>query len=143
MATKKDTRSVEEVIASLPRQEQLIVKRLRLLVLESLPKATEKISYGVPFYTHHRMICYIWPPSVYWGPTRYTLESKGVTLGFCQGNKMGNEEGLLLQEGRKQVYCMYFRHVSEINDQQIRSLLYEADLVDESFAKAKKTKKRR
>jgi hypothetical protein len=142
MATKKDTRSAEEVIASLPRQEQLIVKRLRLLVLESLPKATEKISYGVPFYTHHRMICYIWPPSVHWGPTQYTLESKGVTLGFCQGNKMGNEEGLLLQEGRKQVYCIYFRNVSEINDQQIQSLLYEADLVDESFAKTKKNKKR-
>jgi hypothetical protein len=138
MATKKDTRSVDEVILGLPKAEKIIVSRLRAIIQECLPRATEKNSYGVPFYTHHRMICFIWPPSVYWGPKKDSWGSKGVTLGFCQGNRMANEDGALLAEGRKQVYCMYFNSVKEIDEGQIRALLFEADLVDEEFAKKKK-----
>jgi Domain of unknown function (DU1801) len=135
---KKAAKSVDEVISGLPRNEQVIVKRLRVLVLESLPKATEKITYGTLFYSRHRMICFIWPPSIYWGPKKRTLEDKGVTLGFCQGNLMGNTDGVLLVEGRKQVYCMYFNSVKEIDDRQIQELLFEADLIDEGFAKKKR-----
>ena len=45
-------KTVDEIIASLPRSEQVIVKRLRALVIECLPKAEEKSYYdmGVPFY---------------------------------------------------------------------------------------------
>lgn len=133
----KDKRSVEEIIASLPREEQVIVRRLRLLITECLPLATEKNSYGVPFYTRNRMICFIWPPSIYWGPKQESMGKKGVTLGFCQGNKMSNEQGVLLAEGRKQVHCMYFHRLDEIDEVLIRALLFEAEMVDESFAKKK------
>ena len=51
---------------------------------------------------------------------------------------MSNEDGVLLAEGRKQIYCMYFHKPEEINDQQIRSLLFEAGMIDEGFAKKKK-----
>lgn len=134
-------KSVDEVIQSLPRNEQVIMKRLRALISECLPKAKEKLSYGAPFYTGHRMICFIWPPSIYWGPKqkRDKNEEKGVSLGFCQGNWMRNDEGVLLAEGRKQVYCMYFKTLKEIHDEQIRALLYEAELVDEGFKKKKKS----
>jgi hypothetical protein len=135
-------KSVDEVIQSLPRNEQVIVKRLRALILECLPKAKEKLSYGVPFYTGHRMICFIWPPSMYWGPKqkRDKNEEKGVSLGFCQGNLMSNDEGELLTEGRKQVYCMYFKLLKEINDGKIRALLFEAELIDENFKKGRSLK---
>lgn len=65
------------MIANLPKVEQIMVKRLRELVQECLPSATEKGYYGegVPFYTHLRMICFIWPSSVVWGP-RKKSESK-------------------------------------------------------------------
>jgi hypothetical protein len=132
---KQDNRTVDEIIESLPKDEKIIIKRLRALVLECLPYVTEQNSYGVPFYRRNRMICFIWPPSVSWGPKKADYETRGVTLGFCQGNKMSNDQGLLLSEGRKQVYCMYFHHVSEIDDQSIRSLLFEADLVDGDFRK--------
>jgi hypothetical protein len=134
----EDNRSVDEIIFSLPKQEQVIVKRLRALILECLPLAMEKNSYGVPFYRRNRMICFIWPPSVSWGPKKEKWGDKGVTLGFCQGNLFANDEGLLLKEGRKQVYCMYFKSVSEINDVQIRALLYEADMIDQRFKKTRK-----
>ncbi|MDL5048620.1 DUF1801 domain-containing protein [Oscillatoria amoena NRMC-F 0135] len=137
---KIDKRQVEEVIQDLPKGEQVIVKRLRALIIECLPKATEKNSYGVPFYTRNRMICFIWPPSIYWGAEKKKYQSKGVTLGFCQGNLFANEKGILLKEGRKQVFCMYFRSVQEIDEDQIRALLFEAEMIDEEFGKKRKKK---
>lgn len=133
-------KSVDEIIISLPRAEQVLMKRLRSLILECLPKAEEKVSYSVPFYRRNRMICFIWPPSIFWGPNRTleTQQAKGVALGFCQGNLMSNEDRVLLAEGRKQVYCMYFYSLKDINDSQLRALLFEAGLVDESFRKKKR-----
>lgn len=130
------------MIMALPKDEQVIVKRLRSLITECLPKAIEKPYYGVgvPFYTHHRMMCFIWPASVFWGPKR-TLEKqkvKGTSLGFCQGNLMSNDEGLLLAEGRKQVYVIYFHTLEEIKDEQVRALLFEAEMIDASFREKKK-----
>lgn len=88
------------------------------------------------------MICFIWPPSITWDPQQLKKKeanlAKGVTLGFCQGNKMSNEDGALLAEGRKQVFCMYFKTLSEIDETQIKALLFEAELVDESFKKKRK-----
>lgn len=137
--------SVEDVIRSLDKQERVIVQHLRSLVLECLPKAEEKVSYGVPFYRHNRMICFIWPPSIYWGEGRSKEKqlALGVTLGFCQGNRMSNDEGSLLSEGRKQVYCMYFKRLDDVDDQQVRALLFEAESIDDSFRKPKKTARNR
>ncbi|WKZ59617.1 MAG: DUF1801 domain-containing protein [Cyclobacteriaceae bacterium] len=140
---KPSKKSVDEIIADLPKHEQVVVKRLRSLILECLPKATEKNSYGVPFYTRNRMICLIWPPSIYWGPKKSDYQEKGVTLGFCQGNLFANEDGALLAEGRKQVYCMYFHRVDEINEEQIRALLFEADLIDQQFRKPNRNRGRK
>lgn len=127
---------------SLPKNEQVIVTRLRDLIMECLPQATEKTFYdiGIPFYTHHRLICYIWPASVYWEPkkSQENPKSKGTTLGFNQGNLMANEDGALLAEGRKQVYVMYFHSLKDIKEDQIRALLFEAGMIDEGFAKKKR-----
>ncbi len=135
---KIDKRPVDEIIQDLPRGEQVIVKRLRSLILECLTKAIEKNSYGVPFYTRNRLICFIWPPSIYWGKNKKEYLDKGVTLGFNQGYLFANDDGALLAEGRKQVYCMYFSTVKEINEDQVRALLFEADLIDQQFAKKKR-----
>ncbi|NOT75149.1 MAG: DUF1801 domain-containing protein [Cyclobacteriaceae bacterium] len=135
-------KSVDEIVEDLPKNEKMIVKRLRLLVKECLPGAEEKgyYSFNVPFYKHHRMICFIWPPSLFEGmeKTKEAHDKKGVTLGFCQGNLMANDEGLLQKENRKQVYCMYFKKLSDINDDQIRALLFEADAIDQRFKKPRK-----
>ena len=128
-------KTVDEVIEDLPKEEQIIVKRLRSIILECLPMATEKNMDGITCYSHHRMICFIWPPSIYLEPKKPTLLRNGVTLGFQHGNLMANEEGLLLKENGKQVYCMYFKSLKEINDEQIRPLLFEAELVDKGFRK--------
>jgi hypothetical protein len=133
---------VDEALLKLPRLERVMVQRLRGLVKECLPKASEQAYYGVgvPFFRHNRLICFIWPPSAHWGPrkTPEKQQKKGVTLGFCQGYLMSNEGGHLLAEGRKQVYCMYFNKLQDIDDALVRALLFEAGLIDESFAKKKR-----
>lgn len=139
----KKGRTVDEAILSLPKAEQAIVRRLRALILECLPKAEEKGYYGlgVPFYTRHRMICFIWPSSFQWGKKPKPNIGKLVTLGFCQGNLMSNADGVLKAEGRKQVYCMYINSLTEIQDEQIRALLFEAEMIDEGFGQKKKRSK--
>ncbi len=126
----------------LPREERVMMQRLRAIIRECLPKASEQAYYGlgVPFYRHNRLICFIWPPSISWGPKRSkeTQAAKGLSLGFCQGYLMSNEEGHLLAEGRKQVYCMYFQKPGDINEPLIRSLLFEAVIIDEGFRRNKR-----
>ena len=141
----RSKKSVDEIILELPKSEQAIVKRLRSLILECLPFAKEKNNFGDPLmerghvlYSHHRMICYLWPSSFARGKLKEAHQAKGVSLGFCQGNLFANEDGMLQAEGRKQVYCMYFKTLKEINDEQIRSLLFEAEIIDRSFKKKKK-----
>jgi hypothetical protein len=142
---KKTGRTVDEAILSLPKPEQAIVKRLRALIQECLPAVIEKGYYGegVPFYTHHRMICFIWPSSLYWGakPKEKISKNKLITLGFCQGNLMSNEDGILKAEGRKQVYCMYINSLAELDEEKIRALIFEAELIDNEFGRKKKAKK--
>lgn len=134
-------KTVDEAIQILPKTELGIVKRLRSLIADCLPKAIEEPKYGlgVPYYKQHRLICFIWPSSFYWGPKKKETSGKPsmVTLGFCYGYLMSNEDGVLQADGRKQVYCMYFKSLSEIKDEQIRALLFEAELIDESFKKKK------
>lgn len=133
---------IDQMIATLPRHEQVLVKRLRALVAECIPQATENAYDGqvMPFYKRNKLICFILPPSAVWEPGagREKQISKGVALGFNQGNRMSNYDGVLLAEGRKQVYMIYFKELAEIDEHRVRALLYEAALIDEQFAKKKK-----
>ena len=131
-------KSVDEVIEDLPKNEQQIVKRLRALILDCLPHIQEMNTGGVPYYRRNRNILFIWPPSIYWGPNKESMNKKGVTLGFCQGNLMRDDEGLLKSENRKQVYCIYFTSVGEIDESKLRPLIFEADELDRSFRKKRK-----
>jgi hypothetical protein len=136
------TIDIDQMIATLPRGEAVLVKRLRALIMECIPQATEKAYYDyvMPFYTRNRLICFIWPPSAVWEPSadQEKQKAKGVALGFNQGHLMANEDGVLQAEGRKQVYKMYFKKLADIDEQQVRALLFEAALIDGQFAKKKK-----
>ncbi len=132
---------IDEFLAALPLREKLLTKHLRTLILESDPRIQEVFSYGVPYYKHNRRICFIWPasqiPCGYERPVR-----EEVSLGFCYGSLLSNEQGILLKENRKQVCVVRFRQIADINDVTIREIVQEAIMVDDSFAKTK-TKKTR
>jgi hypothetical protein len=137
-----NSRSFEELLMSLPRAEQELVKRLRALIIECIPKATEQMYYdiGLPFYRHNKLICFIWPASLRRGSKRTpeTQNEKGTSLGFNQGYLMANEDGVLQAEGRKQVYVMYVKSIKDLDENQVRALLYEAAMIDDQFRKKKK-----
>jgi hypothetical protein len=127
---------VEDFIMALPKDEQLLLNRLRSIILDCDPRIQEKLSYSVPYFFHHRRICFLWPSSACSGP-----KDAKILLGFCYGNLLSNEQRLLAGERRKQVYTARFSSLSEIDERVIREVVLEAVLVDEQFAKAKKTKK--
>jgi uncharacterized protein YdhG (YjbR/CyaY superfamily) len=130
---------VAEFIAGLDPSEKTIVNRLRNLILDTDPRLQEKLSYGVPYFFHNRRVCFIWPASHFpCSEDKRKEYPEKVQLGFCYGNLLSNEQGVLLAEGRKQVYLMKFTSPSEINDQIIREIVMEAVMVDDSFHSLKK-----
>lgn len=117
-------RSVEELLATLPAEERVIVEQLREIVLTSLPNAKEKLSYGVPYYFLQSRVCFIWPASVPRGGI-----DKGVLIGFCKGHLL-SDAGYLEAGKRKQVLTRTFYTTKEIDRERLSRLLYEAAWID-------------
>jgi hypothetical protein len=120
--------TVEDFLEFLPADEVRIVNVLRMLVLECMPDAIEKLSFNVPFYKRHKTVCFIWPASVFWG-SKKTYE--GVRFGFANGYLMQDEIGYLNKGDRKQIYWRDFTSVSEIDVSLLRAYLFEAMMIDD------------
>jgi hypothetical protein len=118
--------SVEEFWDYLPEDEKLLVLILRELILECIPDGCEKLSYNVPYYFRNKRVVFIWPASVPGGK----VPPKGVTLGFCQGHLLKDEDGYLEKGKRKQVYTKTFFRPEEIDFDLLRAYLDEAVAVD-------------
>ena len=56
---KADFITVEDYIATFPKEIQTVLEKLRMLVLKNAPDAVESISYGMPAYkTHGKPLVY-------------------------------------------------------------------------------------
>ena len=99
-------------------------------MLEHMPDVREKLAYNVPFYYRHSRICFIWPGSVPWG----THKKRGVELGFCRGHLL-SDASYLERGNRKEVFIKTFHHVREINIEKLKSLFFEAVVIDEERMK--------
>ena len=129
---------VEAFIEDLPRDEKVILQRLRTLIFEAEPRIQEKLSYGVPYYSRHRRLFFLWPASAL--PCVYEKKKQPpkVTLGFCYGNLLSDAQGLLEKEGRSQVRTIGVSSPAGIDGRLITEILNEAILVDEQFSRKKK-----
>jgi len=59
VSAKKKANPVDDYLAASPRAVQPILRRIRAIVREEAPKATEKISYGIPaFFLDGALIYY-------------------------------------------------------------------------------------
>ena len=128
-------RSMADLLAFVPEEELVLLEELRALVKECVPEAKERLSFNVPFYRRHTDICFIWPASVFWG-SRKTYD--GVRFGFAQGHLLVDETGYLKKEERKQIFWRDLVRITVQDREMIRSLLYQAVLVDDERAKTKK-----
>lgn len=136
-----------EFFQALPREERLITKRLREIVLETEPRLAEKMNYRVPYYIRNKQVCFIWPVSAPDAPKAKNQKADGtlVSFGLCYGNLLSNDQGLLLAEGRKQVYIIRLRSFQELNsiEKQIVEIIQEAVLMDEESIIKKSVRKKR
>lgn len=123
--------SIQDFLEYLSESEKKMVFELQGLIEECVPKARQKLSYNVPFYSLKKRVCFIWPASVPWGKVKL----KGVQLGFCQGYLLQDPHGFLDRGERKQVYSKTYFNISEIEKDRdlIRHFLFEAAAVDASF----------
>lgn len=117
-------RSLPDFFDHLSPVEHKIVECLREIILATIPDCIEKLAYNVPFYYRHKRLFYIWPSSVPWGGLK-----TGVALGFCQGAKMNNMDGVLKGDG-KEIRQIIFNDLGEINKELIQDLLIEAYEID-------------
>lgn len=131
--------SIEVFFDHLLEDELVIVEKLRSIVLECLPQATEKMSFNVPFYANHYSICFIWPGSIAWGKST----QKGVRFGFAKGYLLDDYAQILDKGDRKQVYYLDFSTPQEIPVQLLKEYLFQAALVDEELRKLKKGSNRK
>lgn len=127
--------TVDEFLEFLPEDERVITERLRKIVRNCIPEATEHLAYNVPFYKRNTNVCFIWPASVLWGKKKtYT----GVRFGFSSGHLLTDEDGYLSRGNRKNVYWRDFTRLSEIDADVLKAFIFEAVLVDQEKARAKK-----
>ena len=70
-----------------------------------------------------------------------SFRAYNVSLGFCYANLLSNVQGLLLKEGRKQVYIVRFSSISEIDEKLLLEIIQEALIVDDLFLQEKEIKK--
>ena len=121
-------KTLEEFYEYITPAERSMVDLLRDIILSTSPKFREKISYQVPYFFIHSRVCYIWPASVKPGP------KAGVVLGFCKGQMIVDDEGILEKEGRKEIATITFFSIKDIKSRKIKEFLHQAILIDEEFS---------
>ncbi len=125
-------KDVEEFLDFLPADELEITEALRELIFNCVPNITEKLSYNVPFYKKHKGMFFIWPAAILWGNKKtYT----GVRFGFQQGYLMNDELNYLDRGDRKQVYYKDFNSIKEMDEDILKTYIFEAVEIDKQFRK--------
>lgn len=128
-------REVQEYIEDLASDERIIVKRLRDLILDTDPRIVEKLSYGVPYFFRNRRLFFLWPASALPHSTAGKTTTPKVTMGFCYGNLLSNDQGLLQKGNRKQVFTISVNTLADINEALLRQVVNEALIADMAFPK--------
>ncbi|MEP2771818.1 MAG: DUF1801 domain-containing protein [Fulvivirga sp.] len=121
--------SVNDFLAHLPPGELDIVESLRDLILRTLPDATEKLAYNVPFYYLNKRVCYIWPASVPWGGL-----TEGVSLGFCQAMLYVELSDKLHFGEKKEIGTLLIKSHQDVDKALILRLLEKGKQVDRELS---------
>ena len=93
----------------------------------------DKLRFKIPFYYRKSWICYL-------NPTK----NNTIELAFVRGNELSNSQGLLDNKGRKQVYSLELKKITEIPMKELNEIIQEAILLDETIPySSKRTKNKR
>jgi hypothetical protein len=112
------TQTVDEFVQQRVALElQPIVARLRELMRELAPTATEKISYDMPVYCGRHIFAYM------------TAASKHVTFSFTQGVRLEDKYGLL-RGAAKHARYLRLKKLEDINKTALRYYVRQALRLD-------------
>lgn len=109
-------------------QREIMLYLHNLLTIEL--NLRDKLQYKIPFYYRKSWICYV-------NPTK----KKSIEFAFVRGNELSNSLGLLDSKGRKQVCSIELTSLSEIPINDLKAVIQEAILLDETVPYASKRKK--
>jgi hypothetical protein len=110
---KNDITVDEFVKTKVLPQYQPIVEKLRKLIRQMAPEATEVMSYGIPNYRGKRGLAVISPAKTY------------ITLAFSRGAEFEDKYALLEGVG-KVSKNLRFREVAEIDEEALRYYINQA-----------------
>lgn len=119
----------------IPANELKIVEFHRQIINSYIPDCKEKLSNNVPFFSRHKKICYIWPSSIPWGAVE-----KGVAKGFTQGSKLSIDSNYFDKCNNTTVYKKIYTDAKQIDIEFLKSLLYEAVIIDQENVKIRREK---
>lgn len=93
---------------------------------------TSKITFNNPCYYGKSWICYLKP-----------TKQNTVELTFLRGNELSNNQGLLKNNGRKQLHSIDIDNLENIPRNVLNEILHEAILLDQTtpYKSKRKAKK--
>ena len=103
---------VEEYITQYPDEYVAIMLRLRALIYEVVPEATEAIKWSMPHFILKYPVCYI------------RGCKNHVTLAFHDGRMLNDPDGILLGTGKQMKY-LKFRNLDEVNEEMLKRWILE------------------
>jgi len=119
-------------ILAQPARLQPVLHRLHDLVLAAHSGIVVKMRWGMPFYDHHRMMCYL------------SVSKKGeAELGFCQAREISEAQHYLEQRGRAQVWSFFCSPSEALPEEAIMEMLQKAIEVNTFHAHLKPTSSRK
>ena len=135
----KDSYSVDSYIESLIQEEKEILLFLQDLILEVIPHAKIKLSYGVPYFFLNRRSVFLWPVSKEWSGYRHSKDyDHGIQLGFCYGYLMDVWESRDKSKNRKQIYTRMYTSLEQFTKdetREIKAMLINAHELDSNHKK--------
>ena len=111
---------VEDFILNFEGEQKEIMLFFHSLLTEEF-NLIPKFQYNLPFYYRKSWICYLFP-------TKKGL----IELAFTRGKELSNAQGLLKSRGRKMVSSIEFKALKDISIGNIREVIHEAIILDET-----------
>jgi hypothetical protein len=106
-------KTVDNFAAALPPEQQEIIKTLRAIIKEVVPKADEAIKWAQPVFSSD-------------GPMIFIRAAKAhVTLGFWRGAELTDPKGLLEGDGSRMKHIK-IKSVKDVNKTQITAWIKQA-----------------
>lgn len=112
------------------KQKEVMLYLHKFLTLEFC--LTAKLRFNIPFYYGKSWICYLNP-----------LKDSKIEFAFVRGNQLSNEQGILFNNGRKQVFSLELEEISSTPISLLKEVIQEAILLDETIPYESKNKRQK